>query len=153
MQKHQLIRTLLILCALVVGAYVLLPTSPDDSSRFDTGGPNASSSVTFDTIIDDVAVRDLDGRVAWQGSVDLQPTLDRIARGQADGHRGDGDVFENREGLLPSRPSGYYRKYVIRTPGIRHAGPQRLIIGRNGDVWYTHDHYRNFVAVRAADSR
>lgn len=95
-----------------------------------------------------VEVRDLDGRVAWRGDVDLAPALARISAGERDPHRNDGGVFHNREGLLPARPSGHYREYVIRTPTIQHAGPQRLVLGRDGEVYYTHDHYRSFQRVR-----
>ena len=95
-----------------------------------------------------IEVRDLDGRVAWRGNVDLAPHLARIERGERDPHRNDGGIFHNREGRLPDRPVGHYREYVIRTPGINHAGPQRLVIGRDGEIWYTSDHYRSFRRVR-----
>jgi filamentous hemagglutinin len=99
-------------------------------------------------VVPDVTVRDMDGRVAWRGDVDLAPTLARIQAGERDPHRNDGGVFGNREGRLPRKPSGYYREYVVRTPGISHAGPQRLIIGKQGEVFYTSDHYANFRRIR-----
>ena len=102
----------------------------------------------LDLVVRGVEVRDLDGRVAWSGDVDLSPHLARIERGERDPHRNDGSVFHNRERLLPERPSGHYREYVIRTPGINHAGPQRLVIGSDGEIFYTHDHYRSFQRVR-----
>ena len=99
-------------------------------------------------VVRGVEVRDLDGRVAWRGDVDLGPVLARIERGQRDPHRNDGGVFHNRERRLPDRPGGHYREYVIRTPGISHAGPQRLVIGRDGEIFYTADHYRSFRRMR-----
>ena len=99
------------------------------------------------TIIDDVVIRDLEGRVAWRGDMDLAPAIARIERGEPDGHRNDGGVFQNREGRLPSKPRGYYREFVVRTPGMRGVGPQRLVVGRDGDAWYTSDHYRSFVRL------
>ena len=101
-----------------------------------------------DLVVRGVEVRDLDGRVAWRGDVDLAPELARIAAGESDPHRNDGGIFQNREGLLPERPRGHYREYVVRTPGISHAGPQRLVIGADGEVYYTHDHYRSFRRIR-----
>jgi filamentous hemagglutinin len=98
--------------------------------------------------VPDVEVRDVDGRVAWRGDVDLAPELARIDAGERDPHRNDGGIFRNREGLLPSRPDGHYREYVVRTPGISHAGPQRLVLGADGEVYYTHDHYRSFQRIR-----
>lgn len=113
------------------------PVATDSSTPQARSGP----------VVPNVVVRDVDGRVAWRGDVDLGPAIERIERGEADPHRNDGGVFGNREGLLPERPRGYYREFVVRTPGIRHAGPQRLVIGRDGDAWYTSDHYRSFVRL------
>jgi len=99
-------------------------------------------------VVRDVTVRDLGGRVAWRGDVDLAPALARIERGERDPHRDDGAVFQNRERRLPRQPSGYWREYVVRTPGLRSVGPQRLVLGRGGEAFYTSDHYRSFTRVR-----
>ena len=79
---------------------------------------------------------------------DFQSTLDRIFRGDSFPHRNDGAVFENDAGLLPAKPQGYYHEYVHPTPGISHAGLQRLIIGQDGGVYYTPDHYKTFIRLR-----
>ena len=50
--------------------------------------------------------------------------------------------------MLPARPQGYYREYVVRTPGMSHAGPQRLVLGDAGEIYFTADHYASFVRVR-----
>ncbi len=112
-------------------------SSSESARAGDSGGP----------VVRDVVVRDRDGRVAWRGDMDLGPAIARIERGEADGHRNDGATFQNREGRLPSKPRGYYREFVVRTPGMRGVGPQRLVIGRDGDAWYTSDHYRSFVRL------
>jgi filamentous hemagglutinin len=93
-------------------------------------------------------IRDVDGSIAYRGDVDLAPALKRIKAGQRDSHANDGAVFGNRERLLPQKERGYYREYVVRTPGIRHAGPQRIVMGRNGEVYYTHDHYQSFTKIQ-----
>lgn len=134
---------------LIVGALSLGQMGPQ--SVFSPGGGSADREMTVDAEalrVLNVVVRDLDGSVAWRGDVDLRPTLARIEAGERDPHRNDGSVFQNREGLLPQRPRGHYREYVIRTPGISHAGPQRLVIGNDGEVYYTHDHYRSFLRIR-----
>ena len=63
-------------------------------------------------------------------------------------HPQDGDVFRNREGLLPDRPRGWYREYTVETPGLSHRGARRIVTG--GDpprAWYyTDDHYESFRA-------
>jgi len=104
-------------------------------------------------IFRDVAVRDLGGRVAWRGDVDLRPVLARIQRGEKDAHRDDGTVFGNREHRLPERPRGWYREYVVRTPGLHGPGPQRLVVGKDGEAFYTSDHYATFTEVRGAHDR
>lgn len=116
-----------------------------------TSGPAdvpVGEAATATLIVPDVTVRDTDGRIAWRGDVDLAPALARIEAGERDPHRNDGGVFGNREGLLPARPSGHYREYVVRTPGIAHAGPQRVVIGQDGAVFYTSDHYVSFRRIR-----
>lgn len=100
-------------------------------------------------VIKDQTIRAEDGRVVYRGDVDLAPALARIERGERDPHRNDGSVHRNREGRLPRQADrDYYREYVVRTPGLRSVGPQRLVIGKNGETYYTPDHYQSFVRVR-----
>lgn len=100
------------------------------------------------TLIEHQTIRDLNGHVVFEGTIDLAPTLARIERGDKGSHRNDGTTFQNRERRLPSKPSGYYKEYVHPTPKSSGPGPQRVIVGRDGDVWYTPDHYKTFVRVR-----
>ena len=100
-------------------------------------------------LVRNVKVYDLDGKLAYQGDVDLGPTLERIAAGIRDPHPNDGTVFQNRERRLPSKSDGqYYREYVVRTPGLREVGPQRLITGKDGEAYYTPDHYDTFIRIK-----
>lgn len=126
---------------------LLEPAPESGPGSTSAASDTASVEPAGGTLIDDVVVRDLDGRVAWRGDMDLAPAIARIERGEPDGHRNDGGVFQNREGRLPSKPRGYYREFVVRTPGMRGVGPQRLVVGRDGDAWYTSDHYRSFVRL------
>ena len=125
-----------------------VPVPQTQSQRAAPAAPVDALQQASPLVVPDVAVRDMDGRVAWRGNVDLAPTLARIEAGERDPHRNDGGVFGNREGRLPQKPSGYYREYVVRTPGISHAGPQRLIIGKQDEVFYTSDHYESFRRIR-----
>jgi ribonuclease T1 len=63
----------------------------------------------------------------------------------------DGITFGNREGLLPSRPNGYYHEYTVPTPGERDRGARRLVTGGDRgpgqELYYTGDHYDSFVVV------
>jgi len=78
----------------------------------------------------------------------------------------DGTVFDNREGLLPAKPAGYYREYTVLPPpgspmtvsiggrtfaisppqGTR--GAERLIIGGGEVLYYSPDHYRTFIQLQ-----
>jgi len=74
-------------------------------------------------------------------------TLARIDGGGPFPHRQDGSVFQNREGRLPQRPHGYYREYTVPTRGASNRGARRLVVGSDGDTWYTSDHYRTLVRI------
>jgi hypothetical protein len=79
------------------------------------------------------------GKVVYQGRVDLTPTWER-AQKQA------GKPFSN--GKLPKRDKGWWREYVHPTDGVRGDGPQRLIVGKKGEVFYTPDYYKTFIQLR-----
>jgi ribonuclease T1 len=76
--------------------------------------------------------------------VEAQQTLARIEAGGPFPYKQDGRVFGNRERLLPQRGRGYYREYTVKTPGARDRGARRIVAGRNGEYYYTEDHYRSF---------
>jgi filamentous hemagglutinin len=99
-------------------------------------------------VVRNVRVTDEDKRVVYQGDIDLTDTLDRIERGERLRFSHDGITFENREKRLPRESSGYYREFVHPTTGESGPGGQRVVIGRNGEVYYTPDHYRTFRRVR-----
>lgn len=77
----------------------------------------------------------------------LLATLALIEQGGPFPYEKDGTVFQNREGKLPPRPRGYYREYTVPTPGAKNRGARRVVQGRDGDTWYTSDHYRSFVRI------
>jgi len=59
----------------------------------------------------------------------------------------DDTIFQNRERLLPRRPSGYYREYTVITPGADDRGARRIVAGEEGELYYTDDHYDSFREV------
>ena len=61
--------------------------------------------------------------------------------------RNDGAVFHNNEHELPNEPDGYYREYTVPTPGSGDRGARRIITGKNGEIYYTGNHYASFVTV------
>ncbi|NLR75313.1 hypothetical protein HF682_09100 [Leeia sp. IMCC25680] len=104
-------------------------------------------------VIVGVVVRDQRTGAMYEGAVDLGPTLDRIKNGGSYPHRNDGSIFQNRpprpgaNPLLPMHPAGYYKEYVVPTPGVSGPGPQRIVVGRNGEKYYTPDHYNTFIRI------
>lgn len=79
---------------------------------------------------------------------EAQETLARIKKGGPYPYAKDGAVFGNREALLPKQKRGYYREYTVKTPGERTRGARRIVAGREGDFWYTDDHYATFRRIR-----
>lgn len=119
------------------------PASPPGTSPTATELPAGSNPY----LLKRLSLRDQDGRTIYQGDIDLKPTIDRISDGKTLRFSHDGTTFQNRENRLPQQPPGYYREWVVPTPDEDGPGPQRLVTGEGGDVWYTHDHYRTFRRV------
>ncbi|MFG3150058.1 ribonuclease domain-containing protein [Streptomyces sp. NPDC048243] len=75
-------------------------------------------------------------------------TLDLIDAGGPFPYSQDGVVFQNREGVLPSRSSGYYHEYTVITPGSSTRGARRIVTGEETqEDYYTADHYVTFDLV------
>ncbi|NUR63677.1 MAG: ribonuclease N [Catenulispora sp.] len=78
---------------------------------------------------------------------EARDVIRRIDAGGPFKYRQDGVTFGNRERRLPAEPSGYYREYTVTTPGAPDRGARRLIQGREGQLYYTPDHYQSFFWV------
>ncbi|GHB17393.1 hypothetical protein GCM10010377_04090 [Streptomyces viridiviolaceus] len=75
-------------------------------------------------------------------------TLDLIEQGGPFPYEQDGTVFQNREGILPSRSTGYYHEYTVITPGSSTRGARRIVTGEQyQEDYYTADHYASFDLV------
>ena len=55
-------------------------------------------------------------------------------------------VYGNKSGALPTQPEGYYTESDV-WPGPGSRGTERIVVGANGEVWYSPDHYGNFRVV------
>lgn len=72
-------------------------------------------------------------------------TLSLIDAGGPFPYSQDGSVFQNREGILPARASGYYHEYTVKTPGSPDRGARRIVTGNaTREDYYTADHYASF---------
>ena len=78
----------------------------------------------------------------------IEKTLARIDAGGPFPYRQDGTVFSNREHLLPAEAHGYYHEYTVPTPGSADRGARRIVMGNQGEAYYTDDHYRSFWRIR-----
>lgn len=76
--------------------------------------------------------------------LEARQTLALIRAGGPFPYAQDGRTFQNREKLLPTRERGYYREYTVKTRGAKDRGARRIVAGRGGELYYTHDHYRSF---------
>jgi ribonuclease T1 len=76
-----------------------------------------------------------------------QETLRLIEEGGPFPYSRDGLIFQNREGILPSRPRGYYREFTVITPGEDDRGARRIVAGEGGELYYTDDHYDSFSRI------
>lgn len=140
-KQLKIVLFLVVLAAAGLG-YLELPTgSPEQQAPAEA--PPADGVLR---VVESAAIKNYD-KVIYRGPVDLSETIERIRAGETFPHRNDGSVFGNRERLLPSKPRGYYREYVHPTDGINGPGPQRLVVGKDGDWWYTPDHYASFIQL------
>ena len=76
-----------------------------------------------------------------------QDTIRLIDKGGPFPFDRDGITFQNREGILPKKPNGYYHEYTVITPGSSDRGARRIIAGDLGELYYTDDHYDSFREV------
>jgi hypothetical protein len=54
-------------------------------------------------------------------------------------------VFENLNGDLPTRAYGYYKEFYLGP--FPESGSARVVLGQDGEVYVTGNHYRDFVQV------
>ncbi|MFV0463445.1 MAG: ribonuclease domain-containing protein [Nostocoides sp.] len=66
-------------------------------------------------------------------------------------YRQDGSTFSNRERILPSQPRGYYREYTVKDGAAGDRGPNRIVGGAAGDLYWTTDHYGHFRQIKEGE--
>jgi ribonuclease T1 len=79
-------------------------------------------------------------------------TLALIKQGGPFPYAKDGSVFRNYEGLLPKQRRGYYHEFTVKTPGVRHRGARRVVVGGDWAIsreyYYTDNHYATFKRIK-----
>jgi ribonuclease T1 len=133
-----MLHRLLTLLLLVVGAGLLAGCAG-------AAAPTAGTALLPDTASDPVS------GLTWVLEAELPPTaqdtLQLIDAGGPFPYDKDGTTFQNREGILPDEPMGYYAEYTVPKPGENDRGPWRLVTGSDGEVYWTQDHYSSFERV------
>lgn len=133
-----------VLLVLALIAALRLADEPGPTTATPAAGASATTAVAST------------GRTAPPGmaSVDLgalppeaAAVIDLIDAGGPFPFAQDGATFENREGLLPTRPRGYYREYTVPTPGSEDRGARRVVTDRDGEMYWTADHYDSFAWI------
>ena len=79
---------------------------------------------------------------------EARDTLTLIKKGGPYPYQRDGVVFSNFERHLPIKRRGYYHEYTVPTPKSRDRGARRIVTGRNGEYYYSDDHYETFRRIR-----
>jgi ribonuclease T1 len=154
---------LLLLVAVILVAWLFV----DNGDQDDPGGSTSASSspssspspglATTDPTTDPTDDTGGDGGTDPESGLpivqvsDLPPeaaeTLDLIEAGGPFPEDRDGVTFENREDLLPDHPLGYYKEYTVPTPGSDDRGARRIVVGEDGELYYTGDHYSSFSRI------
>jgi ribonuclease T1 len=81
-------------------------------------------------------------------SVEANDVLDKINSNFCFTNRKDGSTYYNLEGLLPVVSiCDYYKEYTVPTPNTVGRGKCRLVIGDQGETYYTDDHYISFKRI------
>lgn len=117
--------------------------------------PTASAAIPSSLPELDVPSADPPGPASAEESLppEARETIAAIDAGGPYKYDRDDSVFQNREGRLPSQPRGYWREYTVDTPGSSDRGARRLVEGKNGELYYTDDHYGSFRLIRAGNPR
>ncbi|HAH31619.1 MAG TPA: hypothetical protein DCL44_04830 [Elusimicrobia bacterium] len=82
----------------------------------------------------------------------------------------DGQIFSNKEKILPPQAAGYYREYTLIVPtqypgtvvvggvtyqvppSLSKRGPERMVIGGGKTIYYSPDHYKSFIEIQVVNS-
>lgn len=128
--------------ALVLGSALIAAIANGPPATVLPDRPNPTAAMSSRTAPDDLGVVELAGLPD-----EALETIALITAGGPFPFGGDGAIFENRERLLPERPRGYYREYTVPTPGSDDRGARRIVTGRDGEMYWTTDHYDSFAWI------
>jgi ribonuclease len=113
---------------------------PAPRPTFGSSLPDVSKSVVKNGSLPDNFITKADAKaLGWNPKTG---NLDAVAPGKSIG----GDVFGNKEGLLPSAPGRtWFEADLNYTGGYR--GGERLLYSNDGKLFYSGDHYKTFQQI------
>ena len=97
----------------------------------------------YEELPDNYITKDQARKLGWEGG-----SVETYKEGAAIG----GDVFGNREGLLPKEKGRTYMECDLDTEGEKTRGAKRLVFSSDGLYFYTEDHYESFDQVVVTES-
>lgn len=93
---------------------------------------------TYGQLPDNYITKEEARALGWEGG-----SVEAYAPGCAIG----GDVFGNREELLPEAEGRTYYECDVNTAGMSSRGAERLVYSDDGLIYYTPDHYESFILM------
>jgi hypothetical protein len=145
----------LTVCVLALAIPALVAAFPEGEPDNKFGRPHIDAVNGKVKVLPEARVKDF-GKVIYDGPIDVNGTLERIREGRKLDHRNDGVFFQNREKRLPiKKDRDYYREFVHWDTKLnakfkvkaKFPGPQRVVIGKKGEVFYSGDHYNTWKRV------
>ncbi|WP_458126872.1 ribonuclease domain-containing protein [Paenibacillus sp. Z3-2] len=132
----------------------LMFTGCTSQSLFDTGSPQAvSEEMGFDEVANYISEHNelppnyMTKKEARElGWVPSEGNLHEVAPGKSIG----GDVFRNREGLLPNKKGRIWYEADIHYSGGRR-GSDRILYSNDGLIYQTTDHYKSFEQIKQTE--
>lgn len=120
-----------------------VPEAADAHALDERGAYTARDDValylhTYGRLPDNFMTKAEAGKLGWSGG-----PLEKHAPGMCIG----GDVFGNREGLLPEKKGRTYYECDIDTLGANGRGAKRIVFSNDGLIYYTDDHYASFTLL------
>ena len=128
------------------GILLVLPLLGEGPPGSEEGlGNRLFSRRAINTELENVTIQSF-GKTLYQGPRNLTGVVGDIEAGRLSPK----EPYINKEGLLPQQKEDYYQEYVVpNTPNYDRpgAGPERIIRGEKGELYYTPDHYETFTKL------
>jgi hypothetical protein len=86
-----------------------------------------------------------------QVPVQVQRVVVTLLKAQKSGGTLESGIYYANVGShLPDRPPDYYREYLVESPDSLNSGMQRIVLGANGEVYFTEDCGNSFMEISLA---